>query len=160
MKGSVKSLLFVATVFCLLFLTDFSVHAASVTVPDSLTSGEVQLDDHDHVVFASSMALVEQNEPKSQTLTDKQALFARLSNANFTAVNMPNSRWVYYSDHHNYFNNYKWGHSNYFNSVVRHSATAWVGNDHEKVVKDANYWAFAVAKGHGTFKAFYNNLPY
>lgn len=30
MKGSVKSLLFVATVFCLLFLTDFSVHAASV----------------------------------------------------------------------------------------------------------------------------------
>ena len=43
---------------------------------------------------------------------------------------------------------------------IRHSATAWVGNDHEKVVKDANYWAFAVAKGHGTFKAFYNNLPY
>ena len=109
MKGSFKPLLFVATVFCLLFLTDFSVHAASVPVPDSLTSGEVQLDDHDHVVFASSMALVEQNEPKSQTLTDKQALFARLSNANFTAVNMPNSRWVYYSDHHNYFNNYKIG---------------------------------------------------
>lgn len=160
MKGSFKSLLFVATVFCLLFLTDFSVHAASVTFPDSLTSGEVQLDDHDHVVFASSMALVEPNEPTPQNLTDKQALFARLSNANFTAVNMPNSRWVYYSDHHNYFNNYKWGHSNYFNSVAKHSASAWVGNDHEKDVRDANCWATAVAKGHGTFKAFYNNLPY
>ncbi len=158
MKGSFKSLLFVVTVFCLLFLTDFSVHAASVTVPDSLNSGEVQLDDHDQVVFASSMALVEPNEPTPQNLTDKQALFARLSNANFTAVNMPNSRWVYYSDHHNYFNNYKWGHSNYFNSVVRHSATAIVGKSQDKVVKLKNEWALTTAKGYGTFKAYYNNL--
>ena len=52
MKGSFKPLLFCCNrLFCLLFLTDFSVHAASVPVPDSLTSGEVQLDDHDHVVF-------------------------------------------------------------------------------------------------------------
>lgn len=156
MKGSFKSLLFVATVFCLLFLTDFSVHAASVTVPDSLNSGEVQLDDHDQVVFASSMALVEPNEPIPQNLTDKQALFARLSNANFTAVNMPNSRWVYYSDHHNYFNGYKWGHSNYFHRFARHTATAKVGNNFKLVPALENSWAFATAKGYGTFKAYYN----
>ncbi|MEY8662330.1 hypothetical protein AALT52_05450 [Ligilactobacillus faecis] len=157
MKSFRKAFISVATVTCLLSLSSFSVHAASVEVPNDLPQGEVQLDDHDNVVASSSSLLVPTASPK---LEDKHDLYNLVSSVNLTAINLPNGRWVYYSDHHNYFNGYKWGHSNYVNWVQDHTATAKVGDSSSVVRKPSGQWAYATAKGYGTFQAFYNNITY
>ncbi|CCI82403.1 lactococcin 972 family bacteriocin [Lactobacillus hominis] len=71
-------------------------------------------------------------------------------------VNVKNGRWVYYSDHHNYFNGYKWSHSRFYHATRNHHASAKVGSG-PLVVRYAGpgQWAEAVAKGYGLAQAWY-----
>lgn len=152
MTKLVKILLSVVATSFFMFLTSSYAQAASVDVPNYLPQGEVQLDDHDKVVSASAEVL-----KKTPATTDqKWSLFDLVSNVSLAAVNLPNGRWVYYSDHHNYFNGYKWGHSNYLNRVYDHYSTAQVGNDTKNAFAVKGSWSRATAKGYGTFRAYYS----
>lgn len=110
--------------------------------------GSVILDDHDNLLASSSEALTNIiNGVKKDASTMVRDV-----------VNVENGRWVYFSDHHNYFNGYKWGHSNYLNKKQTHSAYAKIGgNSGEWVRKTANNWAYNTKKGYGTFVAKYRN---
>lgn len=68
----------------------------------------------------------------------------------------PHSRWVYYSDHNNYLNGYKWSHSNYYHDCERHSSTAAVGGqDKTRVFAGAGSFSYATATSYGTAQAWY-----
>ena len=158
MTKLVKILLSVVATSFFMFLTSSYAQAVSVDVPNYLPQGEVQLDDHDKVVSASAEVL-----KKTPATTDqKWSLFDLVSNVSLAAVNLPNGRWVYYSDHHNYFNGYKWGHSNYLNRVYDHYATAKIFpgktiDSFQSIFASKGSWSYATAKGYGTFYAYYSN---
>ncbi|WP_020090531.1 hypothetical protein [Levilactobacillus parabrevis] len=111
-------------------------------------SGSVTLNSDDSVVSASSNELLAEIDGSAQ----KAATLLR------TVVNMKSGRWVYYSDHHNYLNKYKWGHSNYYRSTSSHESKAKVGSKSSGWVSaSAHHYSKATAKGKGTFKAYYSN---
>ena len=151
MTKLVKTFATVVAVSFFVLLRGSYAQAVSVDVPNYLPQGEVQLDDHDNVVSASSEVL----KGTSTEVNQNRSLFDIVSNVSLAAVNLPNGRWVYYSDHHNYFNGYKWGHSNYLNRVFYHYSTAIVGNDTKSDFGVKGFWSRATAKGHGTFRAYY-----
>lgn len=119
-------------------------NAESIDLGDNAPkSGSVTLDDNDNVVSSSSDSILDaiENAPK---------------NVLRSAVNFAHSRWVYYSDNHNYLNGYKEGHSNYRHNNLIHSSTAQVGSSKRSATAGAGSWSYATAKGKGTFKAFYD----
>lgn len=102
----------------------YSANAMSITLDDTApNSGSVTLDDNDDVVSASSPILynLAKNAESNATGTSKYQLK--------TAYHWRNSDWVFYSDHHNYINGYKQGHSNYLHHKVRHGSFATVGGN-------------------------------
>ncbi|KRK09998.1 lactococcin 972 family bacteriocin [Lacticaseibacillus zeae] len=122
------------------------VSATTIDLPETApNSGYVALDDNDNVTATSSPVLTE--------LVTKQGTSKRKPRA---AVNMANSRWVYYTDHNNYFNGYKWAHSNYYHRTEYHSSTAAVdGKDTTTRYADARKWSQATAAGKGEPQFWY-----
>lgn len=116
--------------------------------PKIPNSGYVALDDNNKIVESSSPAFTSSSTKNSDSnkLTPRSPSFPW----------WPHSRWVYYSDHNNYLNGYKWMHSNYYHNSERHSSTAAVGNGSKKrVFAGADKFSYATAKGYGTGKAWY-----
>ncbi|WP_124943346.1 hypothetical protein [Weissella viridescens] len=73
------------------------------------------------------------------------------------AVNYANGRWVYYTDHNNYLNGYKWGHSNYTQRKLSHSSSARVGGTLRSASARAEQQSQAVAKAKGSFTPSIDN---
>lgn len=117
--------------------------------------------------FASSIS--SQSEPitindNHKTATSSSSILTKLSqpleNGLGTAINFAHSRWVYYTDHNNYLNGYKWSHSNYYHQDVYHSSSAAVSNsDFTKRYANAGQYSIATAAGKGTAQAWYD-APY
>lgn len=109
---------------------------------DAPTSATLELDDNDEVVNGSS-------EGSSNSILDivnnSVNKFAR------SAIHYAHSSWTYYTDHHNYFNGYKEGHSNYLHRSLLHSSTAKVGSNKKTATAGAKKWSYATAKGKGNF---------
>ncbi|MDN6968246.1 hypothetical protein FCS83_06705 [Oenococcus sp. UCMA 17063] len=134
----------------------YSANAVTINLNDKVPSaGGVTLDDSDKAVSASSPViydLAKKAEKNSTSLLYSQSK---------AAINYANSRWVYYSDNHNYFTGYKRGHSNYFHRTERHGSYAAVGNKNTGIWKyvDAGKWSYSSDSGIGTFVAKYD-APY
>lgn len=129
-------------------LTVSSVKAADLTLTDDApNSGSVTLDNNDKVISASSDYL-------RDLANKKQDGDDGLSNRG--AWNMANSRWVFYTEGHNYFNNYKRSHSNYLHFKEFHGSYAAVGKSRGKwAYANAGRWSIATKGGHGTAIAKY-----
>ncbi|CAM3163333.1 hypothetical protein SAMN04487792_1046 [Lactobacillus bombicola] len=111
-------------------------------------SGYVAFDDNNKVIESSSPVFTSQSVKKS----DSPATTTYSPGYPW----WPHSRWVYFADHHNYFNGYKWSHSNYYHDSERHSSTAAVGGkDTTTIYAGANKFSYALAKGYGTAQAWY-----
>lgn len=121
------------------------VKATTIDLPENAPkSGYVAFNDQDEIVESSSATL-----KKLATNSSTKPQFK-------TAINMANSRWVYFSDHHNYINGYKWSHSNYYHTKEYHTSTAAVsGHDRTRREAKAKQWSFATAAGKGTAQAWY-----
>lgn len=135
-------------------VTATKANAATIDITDDMPkSGSVVLSDTNNIVKASNPLFMEKaNQNKVNTSTPWFAVsLAR------HVENIKNGRWVSYTDHHNYLNNYKWSHSNFLYYAGLHSSSAKVGNG--KLVKSkitkAGKWSYATAKGYGTAKAWY-----
>lgn len=133
----------------------YSANAMSITLDDTApNSGSVTLDDNDDVVSASSPILynLAKNAESNATGTSKYQLK--------TAYHWRYSDWVVYSDHHNYINGYKQGHSNYLHHKVRHGSFATVGGSGDGWrYASAQKWSYASGAGKGTFVAKFD-APY
>lgn len=133
----------------------YSANAMSITLDDTApTSGSVTLDDNDNVVSASSPILYNLAKTAGSRATGTSKIQLE------SAYHWRNSDWVVYSDHHNYFNKYKQGHSNYLHHLVRHGSFATVGGHGDGwVYASAQKWSYSNGAGKGTFVAKYD-APY
>lgn len=99
-------------------LTLSSVKADDLSLTDDApNSGSVTLDNNDKVTSASSDYLRDLANKKQD---DDNGL------SNRDSWNMASSRWVFYTDGHNIFNNYKRSHSNYLHFKELHGSYAAV----------------------------------
>ncbi|KMO48131.1 hypothetical protein ACR74Y_12760 [Lacticaseibacillus rhamnosus] len=141
--------IWVAILGMLVVMTPISIpslaSAATIDLPASAPNyGYVALDDEGAVIDSSSPIL---------TALDQQA---RNHVHKREAVNFAHSRWVYYSDHHNYFNGYKWSHSNYYHNAEYHTSTAAVsGHDKTTASAKAHNYSVATAAGKGKAQMWY-----
>ncbi|MBA1394427.1 hypothetical protein EQ500_11230 [Lactobacillus sp. XV13L] len=124
------------------------VGATTIDMPASApNSGYVALDDNDHVIDSSSSiikALAQKNENSHNTIQPRDV------------INWRYSRWVYYTDHHNFTNGYKWSHSNYYHSQEYHTSSAAVnGTDFTRRGANAHNYSIATAAGYGQAQAWY-----
>lgn len=135
--------------------SSYSVNATSLTLNvRTPSSGSVTLDNNDNVVSASSPVIYNLAKNAEDSTSNSPGLQSR------TAVNMANSRWVYYSDHHNYINGYKQGHSNYLHHKQRHGSYAKVGGSGDGWrYASAQKWSNSNGASKGTFVAKYD-APY
>lgn len=118
------------------------VSAASIDLgPAAPQSGALELNDQDEIANASDVYFGYKLNAE------------RLGISNRTAHNYARGRWVYYSDHRNIFNGYKWVHSNTFSKKYHHGAYAAVSKTKHSghwVYANAGKWAYCTAKGYGT----------
>lgn len=124
------------------------VGATTIDMPTSApNSGYVVLDDSDHVIDASSLVikdLAQKSENSTNSIQPRDV------------VNWRHSRWVYYTDHNNYINGYKWSHSNYYHSQTYHTSAAAVGGaNFTRRGANAHSYSMATAAGRGRAQAWY-----
>lgn len=127
-----------------------SAHAATIDITDDMpSSGSVVVEGQKIKEYSSPLLA-----PKKKVQTSTPWFAVSLAR---DVVNMKNGRWVSYTDHNNYFNHYKWAHSNFYYTLGRHRAAAQVGKGRKVfAVAGAKQWAYATAKGYGTAKTWYS----
>lgn len=127
-----------------------SAHAATIDITDDMpSSGSVVVEGQKIKEYSSPLLA-----PKKKVQTSAPWFTVSLAR---DVVNMKNGRWVSYTDHNNYFNHYKWAHSNFYYTLGRHHSSAKVGNGKIQTAPGpAKGWSYATATGRGTAKTWYS----
>ncbi|QNQ81577.1 hypothetical protein [Lactobacillus sp. PV012] len=128
-----------------------SAHAATIDITDDMPSSGSVVIEGQKIKESSSPLFV---APKKRIQTSTPWFTVSLAR---DVVNMKNGRWVSYTDHNNYFNHYKWSHSNFYYTLGRHHSSAKVGSGKIRTaVGIERGWSYATAKGYGTAKTWYS----
>ena len=112
-------------------------------------TGSVTLNSNDQIIAASS------NYYGLKVNSEKLEIQNRSGSEHF----LPTGSWTYFSDHHNFLNGYKWGHSNFLSKKRRHGSYAHLARKNVGggwVYASAGHWSYSTAKGYGTFTAKYD----
>ncbi len=146
----IKILCSISLVFISAYGLSSLVYAETTPITGNMPrQGYVEMNEKGKVTNASSPILKKNNSKPSSTdlLFGVSKEVFGVSRTGF---------WTYYVDHVNYFNGYKWSHSNFRDTANYHYASAKVGNSKlVRVYAQPGQLACATAKGYGTAYAYY-----